>query len=255
MAVVLRGMSPARTVDLTMAMVRSGQMLDLRAVAPIVVDKHSTGGVGDKTTLTVLPMVAAVGLPVLKMSGRGLGYSGGTLDKLESIPGFRVSLSLEQLFALVEQHGIALAGQTADLAPADGKLYALRDVTATVPRQPLIAISVMSKKIAAAPMPSCSIQSGTGAFMPPSKTRALWRRRDPQRRGRGSPRHGGLTDMNQPLGSSLGNALERTRPLHALGGGPADFREHACCGRRDLALGGLAASAKRSGALLEGVIA
>jgi pyrimidine-nucleoside phosphorylase len=167
MAVLWRGMSVRETTDLTLAMAHSGEMLDLRGVVPFAVDKHSTGGVGDKTTLVVEPIVAACGVPVGKMSGRGLGFSGGTLDKMESIPGFRATLTREEFLRQLKDIGLVLCGQTAELAPADGKLYSLRDVTGTVPALPLIASSVMSKKIAAGAQGIVlDVKVGLGAFMP-----------------------------------------------------------------------------------------
>jgi len=229
MAIVLNGMNLRETTDLTLAIARSGATLDLSDVVDIAVDKHSSGGVGDKTTLVVLPVVAACGLPVGKMSGRGLGFSGGTIDKLESIPGYRVTLTTEEFKKQLKQIGVVLTGQSLDLAPADGKLYALRDVTGTVQSIPLIASSIMSKKIAAgANAIVLDVKVGLGAFMQSldeARLLADTMTRIGEMAGRKVKTL--LSDMNQPLGFAVGNALEVREAIDVLhGSGPVDFREH-----------------------------
>jgi pyrimidine-nucleoside phosphorylase len=229
MAVLLNGMSARETTDLTLAMAASGQTLDLRDVVDIAVDKHSSGGVGDKTSLAVLPTVVACGLPAGKMSGRGLGFSGGTLDKLESIPGYRVDLSIDEFKKQLKEKGIVLTGQSLDLAPADGRLYALRDVTGTVPSTPLIASSIMCKKIAAgAHAILLDVKMGLGAFMETLEdARELAHLMVDIGKLAGREVVALLSDMNQPLGYAVGNSLEVIEAIETLqGGGPQDFREH-----------------------------
>jgi pyrimidine-nucleoside phosphorylase len=230
MAVLLNDMSAQETTDLTLAMAESGDTLDLTSVVDIALDKHSTGGVGDKTTLVVEPVVAATGLRVGKMSGRGLGFSGGTLDKMESIPGFRTDLTKEEFLSQLKDLGLVLTGQTGDLAPADGKLYALRDVTGTVPSLPLIASSIMSKKIAAgAQRMVLDVKVGVGAFMETlEEGRALAETMVNIAKLADRQAVALLSDMNQPLGNAVGNALEVKEAIETLhGGGPDDFRAHA----------------------------
>jgi len=229
MAVLLNGMTPRETTDLTLSMAHSGQILDLSDVVDIAVDKHSSGGVGDKTSLAVLPTVAACGLSVGKMSGRGLGFSGGTLDKLESIPGYRVDLSTDEFKQQLKEKGVVLTGQSLDLAPADGKMYALRDVTGTVQSIPLIASSIMCKKIAAgAQAIVLDVKTGLGAFMETlDEARILANLMVDIGKLAGREVVALLSDMNQPLGCAVGNSLEVIEAIETLkGGGPEDFREH-----------------------------
>jgi len=229
MAVFFRGLTSVETHALTEALIKTGETIDLRsALARKVVDKHSTGGVGDKTSIAVGPIVAACGVPFAKMSGRGLGHTGGTLDKLESIPGFRIELSVDELVAQVRDAGMAIVGATADLVPADKRLYALRDVTATVDNYSLIAASIMSKKIAGgAEAIVLDVKVGDGAFMKTLEdAQALAEAMLDLGRRSGRTVVCLLTDMDQPLGRAVGNALEIREAIATLRGeGPPDFVE------------------------------
>lgn len=228
MAIYLNGMTERETVSLTKEMAESGDMLDLSEIDGITVDKHSTGGVGDKTTLIVAPIVASLGLKTAKMSGRGLGHTGGTIDKLEAIDGFCTSLSPEEFIENVKRHGICIVGQTGDLAPADKMIYALRDSTATVGSMPLIASSIMSKKLAAGA--SCivlDVKTGSGAFMKtPEDAEELSRKMVDIGKKAGRRVAAVISDMDTPLGRNIGNSLEVIEAVEVLEGkGSADLKE------------------------------
>lgn len=258
MAIYFNGMTEEETAELTMAMAHSGDMLDLSGIDGIKVDKHSTGGVGDKTSIALTPMVAACGIKIAKMSGRGLGHTGGTIDKLESFSGFTTEITSEHFINQVNRIGISIMGQTLDLAPADKKLYALRDVTATVDNMSLIASSIMSKKLASgADAIVLDVKTGSGAFMK-NEEDAFALAKEMVALGKHAGRNTAaiISDMDQPLGFAVGNALEVKEAIETLkGNGPSDFVELCMTlGAQMIMAGGKAKTPEQASKMLQGVI-